>query len=85
MSTVHPPRSTKPAPSPSLSTPAAASTALPSDVSAPHSKDLTLSKDLKEGTKAAHSAAESVEFVKQFLQGNVDKDGYRLECVIAFF
>ena len=35
------------------------------------------SKELKEGTKKSHSAAENTKFVSQFLKGCVDPDEYR--------
>jgi len=36
-----------------------------------------LAKDLKEGTKQSHSAAENTKFVSSFLRGVVSKEGYR--------
>jgi len=38
---------------------------------------LPLSKQLKEGTKETHKAAESVHFVKEFLKGKVPRDVYK--------
>ena len=37
----------------------------------------TFAKQLKEGTKKAHSAAENTTFVKSFLRGVVNKESYR--------
>ncbi len=37
-----------------------------------------LSKNLKKGTRKAHRAAESVQFVRQFLKGRVEKSTYKL-------
>ena len=38
---------------------------------------MTFSKELKEGTKKSHSAAENTSFVKNFLKGVVNKESYR--------
>ena len=38
---------------------------------------MTLSIELKEGTKQSHSAAENTKFVSSFLKGVVDKEKYR--------
>ena len=37
----------------------------------------TFAKQLKEGTKKSHSAAENTTFVKSFLRGVVNKESYR--------
>ena len=39
-------------------------------------KEMTFSKEIKEGTKKSHSAAENTAFVKSFLRGVVSKDSY---------
>ena len=38
---------------------------------------MELEKQLKEGTKQSHSAAENTKFVSSFLRGVVSKKGYR--------
>jgi heme oxygenase len=38
---------------------------------------MLFSKQLKEGTKASHMAAENVNFVKEFLAGHIEKDLYK--------
>ena len=38
---------------------------------------MTFSKDIKEGTKKSHSAAENTSFVKSFLGGVVKEESYR--------
>ena len=38
---------------------------------------MALAKQLKEGTKQSHSAAENTKFVSSFLRGVVSKEGYR--------
>ena len=38
---------------------------------------MTLSKQLKEGTKSSHSAAENTKFVTSFLKGVVDEENYK--------
>lgn len=38
---------------------------------------MSLSEQLKDGTAAAHAAAESVLFVKNFIQGNIPLDLYK--------
>ena len=38
---------------------------------------MTFSKDIKEGTKKSHSAAENTSFVKSFLGGCVKEENYR--------
>ena len=38
---------------------------------------MTFSKELKEGTKKSHSAAENTAFVKSFLRGVISKESYR--------
>ena len=38
---------------------------------------MALAKDLKEGTKQSHSAAENTKFVSSFLRGVVNKEKYR--------
>ena len=38
---------------------------------------MALAKELKEGTKQSHSAAENTKFVSSFLRGVVSKEGYR--------
>ena len=38
---------------------------------------MTFSKDIKEGTKKSHSAAENTSFVKSFLGGCVKEESYR--------
>ena len=38
---------------------------------------MTLSKELKTGTKKSHSAAENTKFVASFLRGVVDPEEYR--------
>jgi len=38
---------------------------------------MNFSKELKEGTKKSHSAAENTAFVKSFLRGVVSKESYR--------
>ena len=38
---------------------------------------MALAKDLKEGTKQSHSAAENTKFVSSFLKGVVSREGYR--------
>ncbi len=38
---------------------------------------MSLSIELKEGTKQSHSAAENTKFVSSFLRGVVDKEQYK--------
>ena len=38
---------------------------------------MTFSKEIKEGTKKSHSAAENTAFVKSFLRGVISKESYR--------
>ena len=38
---------------------------------------MNFAKELKEGTKKSHSAAENTAFVKSFLRGVVSKESYR--------
>ena len=38
---------------------------------------MNFAKELKEGTKKSHSAAENTEFVKSFLRGVISKESYR--------
>ena len=38
---------------------------------------MALAKELKEGTKQSHSAAENTKFVSSFLRGVVNKEKYR--------
>jgi heme oxygenase len=40
-------------------------------------KEMSLSIELKEGTKQSHSAAENTKFVSSFLRGVVDKEQYK--------
>ena len=39
--------------------------------------DMGLAKELKEGTKKSHSAAENTKFVRGFLKGVVNEEEYR--------
>ncbi len=43
----------------------------------PSKSQMTLSIEIKEGTKQSHSAAENTKFVSSFLRGVVDKEKYR--------
>jgi heme oxygenase len=43
------------------------------------------SKQLKEGTKRSHTAAENTKFVKGFLRGVVNKDSYRVLITNFYF
>jgi heme oxygenase len=47
--------------------------------SSPHMtlRDVMLSRQLKEGTKTSHNAAENTKFIGQFLKGVLDPDQYR--------
>ena len=38
---------------------------------------MKFSKEIKEGTKKSHSAAENTAFVKSFLRGVISKESYR--------
>ena len=46
---------------------------------------MTFSKDIKEGTKKSHSAAENTSFVKSFLRGVVSKDSYKVLVADLYF
>ena len=48
-------------------------------------KEMTFSKDIKEGTKKSHSAAENTKFVSSFLRGVVSKDSYKLLVADLYF
>ncbi|RHY76980.1 hypothetical protein DYB38_006904 [Aphanomyces astaci] len=44
-----------------------------------------LARDLKEGTQAAHAAAESVPFVTDFLHGRITQDVYRVMVCMLYY
>jgi len=46
---------------------------------------MTFSKEIKEGTKKSHSAAENTAFVKSFLRGVVSKDSYKVLVADLYF
>ena len=46
---------------------------------------MTFSKEIKEGTKKSHSAAENTAFVKSFLRGVVSKDSYKVLVSDLYF
>jgi len=46
---------------------------------------MTFSKEIKEGTKKSHSAAENTSFVKSFLRGVVSKDSYKVLVADLYF
>ncbi len=46
---------------------------------------MTFSKEIKEGTKKSHSAAENTKFVSSFLRGVVSKDSYKLLVADLYF
>ena len=48
-------------------------------------KEMTFSKEIKEGTKKSHSAAENTAFVKSFLRGVVSKDSYKVLVADLYF
>ena len=48
-------------------------------------KEMTFSKEIKEGTKKSHSAAENTKFVSSFLRGVVSKDSYKLLVADLYF
>ena len=48
-------------------------------------KEMTFSKEIKEGTKKSHSAAENTSFVKSFLRGVVSKDSYKVLVADLYF
>jgi heme oxygenase len=44
----------------------------------PKEKDVVLlSKNLKEGTRKSHRAAENVQFVRNFIKGKIDREAYK--------
>ena len=46
---------------------------------------MTFSKEIKEGTKKSHSAAENTKFVSSFLRGVVSKDTYKVLVADLYF
>ena len=55
------------------------------DNSSTEEEEMTFSKEIKEGTKKSHSAAENTSFVKSFLRGVVSKDSYKVLVADLYF
>ena len=55
------------------------------DNSSTEEEEMTFSKEIKEGTKKSHSAAENTAFVKSFLRGVVSKDSYKVLVADLYF
>lgn len=51
----------------------------------PEIESILLSKELKSGTKVAHTRAESTHFVTEFVKGNVDESMYALYISQLYF
>uniref|UniRef100_H0XQU7 Heme oxygenase 2 n=1 Tax=Otolemur garnettii TaxID=30611 RepID=H0XQU7_OTOGA len=50
-----------------------------------HSRMADLSELQKEGTKEAHDKAENIQFVKDFLKGNIKKELFKLATTALYF
>ena len=55
------------------------------DNSSTEEEEMTFSKEIKEGTKKSHSAAENTSFVKSFLRGVISKDSYKVLVADLYF